>query len=122
MSRGKYHKIAKVKSEMKGVEKMEDKDFEQEQNSQEEKVMEEKKHPVKDWCKKHSTGLKMAGIGLLTFTVGALAGAATKKDGSDHSGHDFDDLEVTSLIDVDDSDVIDLNEASSGTDSTESTT
>lgn len=121
MSRGKYHKIAKVNDEMKGVEKMEDKDFEQDQNSQEEKVMEEKKHPVKDWCKKHSTGLKMAGIGLLTFTVGALAGAATKKDGSDHSGHDFDDDLETNLIEIDDNDVIDLNEASV-TDSTESTT
>ena len=76
----KYSKIAKVNTEMKGVEPMNDEDFlEEEETEKEETTMEEKKHPVKDFVVKHKTGLKMAGIGILTFAVGCLCGAAGNK-------------------------------------------
>ena len=117
----RYHVIGKVNNDMKGATKMDEKDFEGQDNQDqnEEKAGAEKKHPIKDWCSKHKTGLKMAGIGLLTFTVGALAGAATKKDNSSGNGHTEDDLDdCIDLIEVDDSDVIDLNTTDAGTDST----
>ena len=114
----KYSAIAKVNSEMKGVERMEEKDFEQTgtEEQKEETTMEEKKHPVKDFISNHKTGLKMAGLGLLTFTVGCLC----QKWGINRISSDTADC--PDLIEIDDNDQTDETVAAETCDSTESTT
>lgn len=124
----KYSAIAKVNSEMKGVEKMEEKDFEQQtgtnDENQEETNMNEKKHPVKDFISNHKTGLKMAGLGLLTFTVGCLCGAAGNRNSEGQkwgNRRSSDDVDCPDLIEIDDNDQTETV-AADATDSTESTT
>lgn len=124
----KYSAIAKVNSEMKGVERMEEKDFEQTgtEEQKEETTMEEKKHPVKDFISNHKTGLKMAGLGLLTFTVGCLCGAAGNRtsDGQKWGINRIssDTADCPDLIEIDDNDQTDETVAAETCDSTESTT
>lgn len=124
----KYSAIAKVNSEMNGVEKMEEKDFEQQtgtnDENQEETNMNEKKHPVKDFISNHKTGLKMAGLGLLTFTVGCLCGAAGNRNSEGQkwgNRRSSDDVDCPDLIEIDDNDQTETV-AADATDSTESTT
>ena len=122
----KYSAIAKVSTEMKGVEPMNDEDFlEEEETEKEETMMEEKKHPVKDFVVKHKTGLKMAGIGVLTFAVGCLCGAAGNKT-DDLGGQKWgirrkdSSTDGNDQIEVYDSDQTDM--AADTTDSDESST
>lgn len=123
----KYSAIAKVNSEMKGVEKMEEKDFEQTEVTDEQKEesnMNEKKHPVKDFISNHKTGLKMAGLGLLTFTVGCLCGAAGNRNSEGQkwgNRKSSDAVDCPELIEIDDNDQTETVAADT-TDSTESTT
>ena len=122
----KYSAIAKVSTEIKGVEPMNDEDFLEEETEKEETMMEEKKHPVKDFVVKHKTGLKMAGIGVLTFAVGCLCGAAGNKT-DDLGGQKWgirrkdSSTDGNDQIEVYDNDQTETGEADT-TDSTESTT
>ncbi len=124
----KYSAIAKVNSEMKGVSKMEEKDFEQQTGTndeqKEENNMNEKKHPVKDFVANHKTGLKMAGLGLLTFTVGCLCGAAGNRTSEGQkwgNRRSSDTADCPDLIEIDDNDQTETVAADTS-DSTESTT
>lgn len=123
----KYSAIAKVNSEMKGVEKMEEKDFEQTEVTDEQKeepTMNEKKHHVKDFISNHKIGLKMAGLGLLTFTIGCLCGAAGNRNSEGQkwgNRRSSDDVDCPDLIEIDDNDQTETV-AADATDSTESTT
>ncbi len=104
----KYSPIGKVDNEMKGVVPMDEKDFDQNNDAttKEEPQMEEKKHPIKDFVAAHKTGLKMAGLGILTFAVGALCGAAGNRN--DAKGQkwgirrDDSSAECPDLIEIDD--------------------
>lgn len=124
----KYSAIAKVNSEMKGVEKMNENDFEQQtgtnDENQEETNMNEKKRPIKDFISNHKTGLKMAGLGLLTFTVGCLCGAAGNRNSEGQkwgNRRSSDAVDCPDLIEIDDNDQTETVAADT-TDSTESTT
>lgn len=106
----KYSAIAKVNSQMKGVSKMEEKDFEQIEATDEQKEetnMNEKKRPIKDFIANHKTGLKMAGLGLLTFTVGCLCGAAGNRNSEGQkwgNRKSSDAVDCPDLIEIDDND------------------
>lgn len=123
----KYSAIAKVNSQMKGVSKMEEKDFEQTEVTDEQKeepTMNEKKRPIKDFIANHKTGLKMAGLGLLTFTVGCLCGAAGNRNSEGQkwgNRKSSDAVDCPDLIEIDD-DQTETVAADTTDDSTESTT
>ena len=78
-----------VVDELKEAEELDLEDFDEEEDD-----MVEKNHPVRDFVGKHKEKLIAAGLAVVAFGLGCVAGSKTKKDNSAADSADDENQEI----------------------------